>query len=165
VAARNLRDPGVQIFRRVFGQRPKTKAQRRGFEGTPDGCYNLGCSTRSQRLTACLCRSPRGYSRVSHDAHSVGDQAVNPRRGQVAQVVERSPEKAGVGGSTPSLATIFSIACRHFINFHINQLTAFLVVRWARSVQNSSGNDFVINEFRECGPCERSLWRAALEWP
>jgi hypothetical protein len=30
------------------------------------------------------------------------------KRGQVAQVVERSPEKAGVGGSTPSLATIFS---------------------------------------------------------
>jgi hypothetical protein len=28
--------------------------------------------------------------------------------GQVAQVVERSPEKAGVGGSTPSLATIIS---------------------------------------------------------
>ena len=26
--------------------------------------------------------------------------------GQVAQLVERSPEKAGVGGSTPSLATI-----------------------------------------------------------
>jgi hypothetical protein len=30
------------------------------------------------------------------------------RSGQVAQVVERSPEKAGVGGSTPSLATMFS---------------------------------------------------------
>ena len=28
------------------------------------------------------------------------------QHGQVAQVVERSPEKAGVGGSTPSLATI-----------------------------------------------------------
>jgi hypothetical protein len=28
------------------------------------------------------------------------------KNGQVAQVVERSPEKAGVGGSTPSLATI-----------------------------------------------------------
>src|SRR5271165_6472692 len=28
-------------------------------------------------------------------------------RGQVAQLVERSPEKAGVGGSTPSLATTF----------------------------------------------------------
>src|SRR5205807_7802534 len=27
--------------------------------------------------------------------------------GQVAQVVERSPEKAGVGGSTPALATTF----------------------------------------------------------
>ena len=32
--------------------------------------------------------------------------AVRIRSGQVAQVVERSPEKAGVGGSTPSLATI-----------------------------------------------------------
>jgi hypothetical protein len=42
-----------------------------------------------------------------HDAQGVGSQAVNPKRGQVAQVVERSPEKAGVGGSTPSLATIF----------------------------------------------------------
>ena len=30
------------------------------------------------------------------------------RSGQVAQLVERSPEKAGVGGSTPSLATIKS---------------------------------------------------------
>ena len=29
--------------------------------------------------------------------------------GQVAQLVERSPEKAGVGGSIPSLATTFSI--------------------------------------------------------
>ena len=29
--------------------------------------------------------------------------------GQVAQLVERSPEKAGVGGSIPSLATMFSI--------------------------------------------------------
>jgi hypothetical protein len=33
------------------------------------------------------------------------------QNGQVAQVVERSPEKAGVGGSTPSLATMFSITC------------------------------------------------------
>jgi hypothetical protein len=39
--------------------------------------------------------------------HRIGNQAVNPKRGQVAQVVERSPEKAGVGGSTPSLATTF----------------------------------------------------------
>ena len=34
---------------------------------------------------------------------------VEPEDGQVAQVVERSPEKAGVGGSTPSLATMFSV--------------------------------------------------------
>jgi hypothetical protein len=33
--------------------------------------------------------------------------------GQVAQLVERSPEKAGVGGSIPSLATIFSITYGH----------------------------------------------------
>jgi hypothetical protein len=29
--------------------------------------------------------------------------------GQVAQLVERGPEKAGVGGSIPSLATILSL--------------------------------------------------------
>src|ERR1700723_3143821 len=33
--------------------------------------------------------------------------------GQVAQLVERSPEKAGVGGSIPSLATFFSKTYRH----------------------------------------------------
>jgi hypothetical protein len=33
--------------------------------------------------------------------------------GQVAQLVERSPEKAGVGGSIPSLATTFSNTYRH----------------------------------------------------
>ena len=31
--------------------------------------------------------------------------ACDPQNGQVAQLVERSPEKAGVGGSIPSLAT------------------------------------------------------------
>jgi hypothetical protein len=44
------------------------------------------------------------------------------KRGQVAQVVERSPEKAGVGGSTPSLATTnptFSIAYLLFLMLHI----------------------------------------------
>jgi len=33
----------------------------------------------------------------------------SPRRG--FWIVEYSPEKAGVGGSTPSLATMFSISC------------------------------------------------------
>ena len=53
--------------------------------------------------------------------------------GQVAQLVERSPEKAGVGGSIPSLATIFNnlqttfllAGCNwlHF-EFNCNQVTA-----------------------------------------
>jgi hypothetical protein len=41
--------------------------------------------------------------------------------GQVAQLVERSPEKAGVGGSIPSLATTKSIAyktCKSAFSFH-----------------------------------------------
>ena len=48
------------------------------------------------------------------------------RRGQVAQSVERSPEKAGVGGSIPSLATTKSITYRpsggyfHSISFQLN---------------------------------------------
>jgi hypothetical protein len=37
--------------------------------------------------------------------------------GQVAQLVERSPEKAGVGGSIPSLATIISKALDDFTAF------------------------------------------------
>src|ERR1700676_2129116 len=36
--------------------------------------------------------------------------------GQVAQLVERSPEKAGVGGSSPSLATTFSNTYRHLVS-------------------------------------------------
>jgi hypothetical protein len=42
------------------------------------------------------------------------------QRGQVAQVVERSPEKAGVGGSTPSLATISSITYNRLIASRIS---------------------------------------------
>src|SRR6476646_6444868 len=43
---------------------------------------------------------------------SQSDTIVFARHGQVAQSVERSPEKAGVGGSIPSLATIFSTTYR-----------------------------------------------------
>ena len=49
-----------------------------------------------------------------------------PKRGQVAQVVERSPEKAGVGGSTPSLATTFqtlrSLAAGHLVTLGHNSI-------------------------------------------
>ncbi len=46
-------------------------------------------------------------SRMAHWAARRSCGQVLKRSGQVAQVVERSPEKAGVGGSTPSLATTF----------------------------------------------------------
>ena len=42
---------------------------------------------------------------VPNFSEELVEVAVRIRSGQVAQVVERSPEKAGVGGSTPSLAT------------------------------------------------------------
>jgi hypothetical protein len=38
-------------------------------------------------------------------------------------VVERSPEKAGVGGSTPSLATTFSIVYQIGLKFHTCDFT------------------------------------------
>jgi hypothetical protein len=40
-------------------------------------------------------------------ADSAHDWYTETSFGQVAQLVERSPEKAGVGGSIPSLATTF----------------------------------------------------------
>ena len=56
-------------------------------------------------------------------------------RGQVAQLVERSPEKAGVGGSTPSLATMFSITYKplipHLRSKTFQFVTAQLLVRAA----------------------------------
>ena len=46
-------------------------------------------------------------SRRAFDSHAAGSlyYAVFFQPGQVAQLVERGPEKAGVGGSIPSLAT------------------------------------------------------------
>ena len=46
----------------------------------------------------------RCYNRIHRSTPSRPVRAC----GQVAQLVERSPEKAGVGGSIPSLATIKS---------------------------------------------------------
>ena len=77
-------------------------------EGNPSGCYNRG---RSKRFRSepfrSVCES-RHTQRERRMLTTRGEQV--SKRGQVAQVVERSPEKAGVGGSTPSLATIFSIS-------------------------------------------------------
>src|SRR3974390_3124424 len=55
--------------------------------------------------------------------------------GQVAQLVERSPEKAGVGGSTPSLAAIFSTTYKplipHLRSKTFQLVTALLLARAA----------------------------------
>jgi hypothetical protein len=62
------------------------------------------------RTHPAVCRSignPATISVKRKSSQPAPDQRVS-KRGQVAQVVERSPEKAGVGGSTPSLATILS---------------------------------------------------------
>jgi len=40
------------------------------------------------------------------------------------QLVVRSPEKAGVGGSTPSLATMFSITCKKLLNRVAGRITS-----------------------------------------
>ena len=79
----------------------------RRIEGIQLGCYNRGCSTRSRISTA---RDYRQFRQVRRSPQLASVRTVERRkRGQVAQVVERSPEKAGVGGSTPSLATMFSM--------------------------------------------------------
>src|SRR5437588_12721319 len=71
------------------------------IERFPLRCYNRACSTRSQ------CPDCPGWGNLrSSCARRAAFRTRVQKRGQVAQVVERSPEKAGVGGSTPSLATI-----------------------------------------------------------
>src|SRR6476620_10798608 len=57
-------------------------------------------ATASDRVFAAVTPSFRRGPKRAHN------RSRGRKRGQVAQVVERSPEKAGVGGSTPSLATI-----------------------------------------------------------
>ena len=80
-------------------------ACRPAVERIQGGCYNRCCSGRSQRLTARVCRQTPS-SQASLRRCAAPAARCGRKRGQVAQVVERSPEKAGVGGSTPSLATI-----------------------------------------------------------
>ena len=53
---------------------------------------------------------PRSSNRFKYSVRKFRDGRCYNRNlcdGQVAQSVERSPEKAGVGGSIPSLATTF----------------------------------------------------------
>ena len=61
-------------------------------------------------------RSIRPLVPLNSSASHRTNRTPERKSGQVAQVVERSPEKAGVGGSTPSLATIISITCKFRIS-------------------------------------------------
>ena len=69
------------------------------------GCYNSCVSRALSESGESFARPSRPVKRAVVGHLGLGD--LPKRRGQVAQVVERSPEKAGVGGSTPSLATRF----------------------------------------------------------
>ena len=59
----------------------------------------ISCSSRLNLINLLLDLTLFGVgSYTAKSLHAIG---------QVAQLVERGPEKAGVGGSIPSLATIF----------------------------------------------------------
>jgi hypothetical protein len=62
------------------------------------------------------------------------------KSGQVAQVVERSPEKAGVGGSTPSLATMFSITCKQPKTYSFSRANYARTSVWTFAVSQGRGN-------------------------
>ena len=51
--------------------------------------------------------------------------------GQVAQLVERSPEKAGVGGSSPSLAT----SLKSLVVWSIDIVSSYSVPHGCRSAE------------------------------
>jgi hypothetical protein len=82
------------------------------------------------------------------------------RCGQVAQSVERSPEKAGVGGSIPSLATILLITYKPrfsvFIPFHCKIMAREIrliwkccaCAMWVKAIEIA--NEFVSLKQRDC---------------
>jgi hypothetical protein len=86
-------------------------AFRSNFERMAERCYNPevphGPSATTVELRGIPPRKSASVpARLAALLFEIGrGPDVRTRSGQVAQVVERSPEKAGVGGSTPSLAT------------------------------------------------------------
>jgi hypothetical protein len=77
---------------------------------------------------------------------SQSDTIVFARHGQVAQSVERSPEKAGVGGSIPSLATTFNnlqatishLGCK-WLHFDVNCNHVFIAQTFQLGHRPSAG--------------------------
>src|ERR1700719_1594317 len=104
-----------KLSERTRERKRAAKIVHNHFEGTAEGCYNSevphGPSASAVLLRgippseSAQCTAKSAVSRCS-DRHVRTEW--HEGSGQVAQVVERSPEKAGVGGSTPSLATIFN---------------------------------------------------------
>jgi hypothetical protein len=102
-----------KLSERTRERKRAAKIVHNHFEGTAEGCYNSkvphGPSASAVLLRgippseSAQCTAKSAVSRCS-DRHVRTEW--HEGSGQVAQVVERSPEKAGVGGSTPSLATI-----------------------------------------------------------
>ena len=69
-------------------------------------------------MSSNICNRPETwYTENSH-------REALPKDGQVAQLVERSPEKAGVGGSTPSLATILFSDLRIIATFDLRPIAS-----------------------------------------
>ena len=101
---------GLGLLQVVFSARERIRARAATLdvhiEGLFTDCYNRCRSTRSLYVARSrgLLRQEACLERLVREPACARSQC----SGQVAQVVERSPEKAGVGGSTPSLATMFS---------------------------------------------------------
>src|ERR1700722_14901522 len=81
--------------------------------------------------------------------------------GQVAQLVERSPEKAGVGGSIPSLATTKSITYQparrrfHSISFQNNGARRFASSENCRCASVGCSRFRLSSDEAEGRECER----------
>ncbi len=91
---------------------------QRLFEGCGEGLEDASPESGMLRWRSSMdsllevrSRQPRCDSETEEAIVIIQLRSSIPQRiracGQVAQLVERSPEKAGVGGSIPSLATTF----------------------------------------------------------
>ena len=81
--------------------------QGKSFSATWSHRLSIAIICQFRTLSIATAVPLRGVSPMIASSHALREAGGSrTRSGQVAQVVERSPEKAGVGGSTPSLATI-----------------------------------------------------------
>ena len=84
------------------------RMQGKSFSATWSHRLSIAIICQFRTLSIATAVPLRGVSPMIASSHALREAGGSrTRSGQVAQVVERSPEKAGVGGSTPSLATTF----------------------------------------------------------